>query len=197
MKELEKAKLGYLYDANYDKEVICLRNKCSDLCFEYNNIKPSDINKRNEVLKEIFYDLGKNPVITQPIHIDYGFNISIGNDFYSNYNLTILDSGKVTIGNNVFIAPNCVITCAGHAIDYEQRNKGLEIARPITIGNNVWIGANVTILPGVTIGNNTIVGAGSIVNKNIEDNVIACGVPCKTIRKITEEDKHKYKIYKD
>ena len=103
--------------------------------------------------------------------------------------------GRIMIGDNVFIAPNCVFSTAGHAIDSEQRGRGLEIALPITVGDNVWIGANVTVLPGVTIGSNTIIGAGSVVNKDIPEGVIAVGNPCKVMRKITEEDKKKYPIF--
>ena len=120
----------------------------------------------------------------------------MGDKFYSNHNLTILDGAKVTFGDYVFIAPNCVISTAGHALDVGQRNKGLEIALPITIGNNVWIGANVTILPGVTIGDDTVIGAGSMVNRDIPSGVIAVGNPCRAIRKITEADKEKYPIYR-
>ena len=108
--------------------------------------------------------------------------------------MTILDGAKVTFGDNVFIAPNCVFSTAGHAIDSEQRNRGLEIALPITVGDSVWIGANVSGLPGVTIGRNTIIDAGSVVTKDIPDGVIAVGNPCKVIRKITEADKKKYPI---
>ena len=102
----------------------------------------------------------------------------------------------MTFGDNVFIAPNCVFSTAGHAIDSEQRNKGLEIALPITVGNSVWIGTNVSVLPGVTIGSNTIIGAGSVVNKDIPDGVIAAGNPCRVIRKITDADKEKYPVFK-
>ena len=135
------------------------------------------------------------PVITAPFYCDYGINTSVGRNFYTNHNVTILDCTKVTFGDNVFIAPNCVFSTAGHAIDSEQRGRGLEIALPITVGDNVWIGANVTVLPGVTIGSNTIIGAGSVVNKDIPGGVIAVGNPCKVMRKITEEDKKKYPIF--
>ena len=122
----------------------------------------------------------------------YIINISIGKNFYTNHNVTILDGAKVTFGDNVFIAPNCVFSTAGHAIDSEQRGRGLEIALPITVGDNVWIGTNVSVLPGVTIGSDTIIGAGSVVNKSIPSGVIAAGNPCKVIRKITDADKDKY-----
>ena len=133
-------------------------------------------------------------VITAPFYCDYGSNISIGDQFYTNHNCTILDGAKVSFGDHVFIAPNCVFSTAGHAIDAEQRAAGLEIAFPITVGNDVWIGANVSVLPGVTIGDGTIIGAGSVVNKDIPAGVVAAGNPCRVIRKITDEDKRKYKM---
>lgn len=197
MTEWEKAQNGYLYDANYDKEIVEARTRCADLCHDFNHCKPSDTERQKEFLEQIIGGMKGNPVITAPFYCDYGFNISIGENFYTNHNVTILDGAKVTFGNNVFIAPNCVFSTAGHAIDSEQRIQGLEIALPITIGDNVWIGANVSVLPGVTIGSNTIIGAGSVVNKNIPDGVIAVGNPCKVIRKITEADKHKYPIFEE
>ena len=115
---------------------------------------------------------------------DYGYNIEIGDNFYSNHNLIILDAGKVKIGDNVFIAPNCGIYTAYHPIDIVQRNKGLEYASNVRIGNNVWIGGNVTILPGVTIGDNCTIGAGSVVTKDIPSNSIAYGNPCKVARSL-------------
>lgn len=132
-------------------------------------------------------------LIEQPFYCDYGYNIEIGSNFYANMNCIILDEAKVSFGNNVFIAPGCGFYTAGHPLDVQQRNKGLEYAYPISIGNNVWIGAHVCVLPGVTIGDNTVIGAGSVVTKNIPANVLAAGNPCKVIRVITEEDKQKYK----
>ena len=197
MKEWEKAQQGYLYDANYDKEIVEERTRCADLCYEFNLCRPSDTAKQQELLNRMLGSIKGNPVITAPFYCDYGFNITIGENFYTNRNVTILDGAKVTFGDNVFIAPNCVFSTAGHAIDSEQRAKGLEIARPITVGNNVWIGANVSVLPGVTIGSSSIIGAGSVVNKDIPEGVIAAGNPCKVIRKITEEDKKKYPVFED
>lgn len=195
MNEWDKAQAGYLYDANYDKEIIESRIKCADLCYEFNQCRPSDTEKQIEIIKKIIGCVKGSFVITAPFYCDYGSNITIGDNFYANHNCTILDGAKVTFGNNVFIGPNVVFTTAGHAIDSEQRAKGLEIALPITVGDDVWIGANVSVLPGVSIGSNTIIGAGSVVNKDIPDGVIAAGVPCKVIRRITEEDKQKYSEY--
>lgn len=195
MTEWEKAQNGYLYDANYDAEIIRTRTRCADLCYAFNQCKPSDTKRQKELLEQILGSIKGNPVITAPFYCDYGCNISIGENFYTNHNVTILDGAKVTFGDNVFIAPNCVFSTAGHAIDSEQRNQGLEIAWPITVGDNVWIGTNVSVLPGVTIGSNTIIGAGSVVNKDIPDGVIAAGNPCRVIREITEADKEKYPVY--
>lgn len=197
MKEWEKGQLGYLYDANNDEEIISRRVKCADMCYEFNKCKPSDAEGQAKIIRKIIGNVKGKFGITPPFHCDYGVNITIGDNFYTNYNCIILDCTKVTFGDNVFIAPNCVFTTAGHAIDATQRNQGLEIALPITIGNNVWIGANVSVLPGVSIGNNTIIGAGSVVNKDIPDNVVAAGNPCKVIREITEKDKEKYPIWQD
>lgn len=132
--------------------------------------------------------------VTAPFYCDYGTNISVGNNFYTNHNVTILDGARVTFGDNVFIAPDCVFSTAGHPLDAEQRNRGLEIALPITVGSNVWIGTHVSVLPGVTIGSNTVIGAGSVVNRDIPDGVVAVGNPCRVLRAITEDDKKKYPV---
>lgn len=197
MREWEKAQKGFLYDANYNKEIVEARTRCADLCYDFNQCRPSDTKKQKELLEQILGSIKGNAVITAPFYCDYGFNISIGENFYTNHNVTILDGAKVTFGDNVFIAPNCVFSTSGHAIDSEQRGRGLEIAWPITVGDNVWIGANVSVLPGVTIGSDTIIGAGSVVNRDIPSGVIAAGNPCKVIRKITEADKQKYPVWDD
>ena len=197
MTEWEKSQNGFLYDANYDKEIVDIRTRCADLCYDFNNCKPSDRKRQRELLDQILGSIQGEPVIIAPFYCDCGFNISVGKNFYANHNVTILDAAKVTFGDNVFIAPNCVFSTAGHAIDSEQRNRGLEIALPITVGDSVWIGANVSVLPGVTIGSNTVIGAGSVVNKDIPDGVIACGNPCRVIRKITEADKKKYPVFEE
>lgn len=187
----EKDKMGrqMLYDANYDKELINDRIAAKELCFEYNSIRPSDIEKQKELLTRLLGKTRENFCITAPFWCDYGYNIEIGENFYANHNLVILDGAKVTFGNNVFIAPNCGFHTAGHPIDAERRNKGLEYAYPISVGNDVWIGAGVQVMPGVTIGSNVVIGGGSIVVKDIPDNSVAVGNPCKVIRPITEEDK--------
>lgn len=192
MTENEKRKLGYLYDANFDSSLQKERDFCQDKTFELNNIPNSNRKKRYEILASFLGKVDETTIILSPFSCDYGKNIKVGKYFFMNYGCVILDGADVIIGDYVFIAPHCIISCAGHALDKEQRNLGLEIARKIVIGDNVWIGANVTILPGVTIGNDCVIGAGSVVTKDIPDGVIAFGNPCKVIRKITEEDKYKY-----
>lgn len=184
MTEKEKCAEGLMYNANYDEELIRERILCKDLCQEYNGLKSSAMEARTEKMKEIIGKIKGNFLVEQPFICDYGYNIEIGENFYSNHNLVILDAAKVTFGDNVFIAPNCGFYAAGHPVNAAERNEGLEYAHPITIGNNVWIGGNVVVLPGVSIGDNTIIGAGSVVNKSIPANVIAVGNPCRVVKKI-------------
>ena len=164
MTEKEKCRQGLLYDANYDAELLSDREKAKEQLYDYNRLRPSQ----------------HEP----PFACDYGYNIEVGENFYANVNLVILDGAKVCIGDNAFIAPNVGIYTAGHPLDAEQRNRGLEYARPVTIGHNVWIGAGVNILPGVTIGDNTVIGAGSVVTKDIPSNVLAVGNPCRVVKEI-------------
>lgn len=188
MTEKEKRDLGMLYNANYDPEIgkeIC---ECKDKCFAYNQVPPSHIEEKQKLLKNILGKMGDGCTIVSPFWCDYGYQIQVGDRFYANHNLVILDGAKVTFGSDVFIAPNCSFYTAGHPVGVAQRNEGLEYAYPITVGDNVWIGGNVTVLPGVTIGSDVVIGAGSLVNKDIPDGVIAFGNPCKVYRKLTEEE---------
>lgn len=184
MDEKEKMLAGELYDGNYNKELEEERLKAKNLCFEYNNIKPSNKEEKKNLMRKILGNTKENFVIEQPFMCDYGWNIEIGENFYSNHNLIILDGNKVKFGDNVFIAPNCGFYTAGHPLDYETRNKGLEYAKPIEVGNNVWIGGNVVVLPGVSIGDNVVIGAGSVVTKDIPSNSVAVGNPCRVIKNI-------------
>lgn len=194
VRELRDA--GYLYDGTADEpELAAERTKAKDLCFEYNyQTKPSQGERLGQILDQLLGKHGKNTAILAPFFCDYGYNIEVGDNFFANHNLCILDPAKVRIGNNVFIASNVNITTAGHPIDAETRNSGIEYAYPVTIGDSVWIGSNVCILPGVTIGSNVVIGAGSLVNKDIPDGVVAVGNPCRVLRKITAEDKNKYLV---
>lgn len=190
--EKEKARKGKLYDANYDNELLAERDLCKELCFEYNRLRPSQKAERQALIRRLFGKTGKSFLVEQPFYCDYGYHIEIGENFYANVNCVILDGATVSFGDNVFIAPHCGFYTAGHPLDVEQRNRGLEYAYPIRIGNNVWIGAHTCVLPGVTIGDNCVIGAGSVVNRDIPANSLAAGNPCKVIRRITEEDKNKY-----
>ena len=168
------------------------RERCKQKVYELNMLEPKDRDKIPDLLKELFGKTGENIWLEPPFHCDYGWNIEIGENFFANYGLTILDVGKVTIGDNVLIAPNVSIYTAGHPIHPQSRNSGYEYGIPVTIGNNVWIGGNAVILPGVTIGDNVVIGAGSVVAKDIPSNMIAMGNPCKIIREITDEDRKFY-----
>lgn len=160
--------------------------------YEYNNLPPEKWDKKTELLKNILGRTGENVHIEAPFHCDYGYNIEVGENFFANYNLIVLDVGKVCIGDNAQIAPNVSIYTAGHPIHPDSRNSGYEYGIPVTIGDNVWIGGNTCIMPGVTIGNNVVIGGGSVVTKDIPDNMIAVGNPCKIIREITETDRDYY-----
>ena len=195
MTEWEKAQSGYLYDANHDAEIIAARTKCADLCHAFNCCRPSDTQTQAKLLREILGSVKGEPVVTAPFYCDYGFHITVGENFYTNHNCTILDGAPVTFGDNVFIGPNCVFSTAGHALDAQQRSSGLEIARPITVGNNVWFGANVAVLPGVCIGDDTVVGAGSVVSRDLPSGVIAVGSPCRVLRPTTPADREKYPLW--
>lgn len=193
MSKTEKQKMlsGELYLA-WDKELVNERLKAKELVHELNLTSPSNGLLRKELFKKLFGKTEKNFYIELPFRCDYGYNISIGKNFYSNYNCTILDCAEVKIGDNVLFAPNVSIFTVGHPIDAEKRNEGWEFAFPVTIGNNVWIGGNTVINPGVRIGENTVIGSGSVVTKDIPSNCIAVGNPCKVLREISEEDKIYY-----
>ena len=189
MTEKEKMLANKMYDANYDAELLADRTKAKDLCYDYNNLRPSDEKGQQKILKRLLGKTGEHFCITAPFWCDYGYNIELGENFYANHNLVILDGAKVTFGDNVFVAPDCGFHTAGHPIDFERRNQGLEYAYPITVGSNVWIGAGVQVMPGVTIGENVVIGGGSVVVKDIPSNSVAVGNPCRVIRPITEADK--------
>jgi maltose O-acetyltransferase len=159
---------------------------------KYNTMSPDKKEELDTLIKDILGKSGKNIVVEPPFHCDYGKNIEVGNNFFVNYNCVILDVGKVIIGENVMFAPNVSIYTAGHPVHPESRNSGYEYGIEVIIGDNVWIGGNVVINPGVKIGNNVVIGAGSVVTKDIPDNAIAVGNPCRVIRKVNEEDRKYY-----
>lgn len=195
MKEHPIVPINCYFQGCYNPQFEIEIEKCKRICYKYNQLQVYDREEQRKILEGLLGKMGKECIITPPFWCDYGYNISVGDNFYSNHNMIITDGAKVTFGNNVFIAPNCCFTTAEHALDAEMRAAGVEIAKPITVGNNVWIGAGSTILAGVTIGDNSVIGAGSVVKKDIPSNVIAVGVPCKVLREITEEDKYRYPVY--
>lgn len=188
MREKEKMLAGKPYIA-FGEELLAERQAAKELIFEFNALPPSKIEQRSKIIQRLFGKTGKNFIIEPPFRCDYGYNISVGENFYANYNCTILDCAKVTIGDNVFIAPNVSLFTAEHPVHSDVRNTQLEYAIPIIIGNNVWLGGGAIVNPGVTIGDNTVIGSGSVVTKDIPANVIAVGNPCRVRRKITDRDK--------
>jgi maltose O-acetyltransferase len=188
MTEKEKMLAGKLY-ISMDTELSEMMRNCKRITRLFNQTTEEQFDYRIELLKGLFEKTGEKIYIEPPFHCDYGCNISVGENFGANYDCIILDVSKVTIGNNVLFGPRVSVFTAGHPIDATVRNTSLEYGKPITIGNNVWIGGNTIINPGISIGNNVIIGSGSVVTKNIPDNVIGVGNPCKVLRKINDEDK--------
>lgn len=179
-------------------EISKISKKAHRLCLEYNRLPDTETTKRNEILKELIPNLGKNVYLQGPIQIDHGFSTHLGDNFYANFNLTILDTCPVTIGNNVMCGPNVTIATPFHPLLAEQRNArkqsdgkiaDIEYGAAITIGDDCWLASNVIICPGVTIGNGCVIGAGSVVTKDIPDNSLVLGVPGKVVRKIDEKDR--------
>ncbi len=188
MTEYEKMISSKLYNST-DPELIKLRSKAQDLCYEYNLLRPSDKDNQQDIMSRLLGSIGSKYEIRAPFYCDYGFNISIGDNFFSNFNTVFIDCSRIVIGNNVMFGPNCCIDGAGHPTDTVRRNEGYEYAYPITIEDDVWLGSGVHIMPGVTIGRGCVIGAGSIVTKDIPPYSLAVGNPCHVIREITDEDK--------
>jgi maltose O-acetyltransferase len=180
--EKEKMLSCDLYDAA-DEELVKEREYARNLTFEFNHTRLSEKEKRHEILKKLITTKGLFH-IEAPFNCDYGYNIEVGENFYANYGCIILDVNRVEIGDNVLLAPNVQIYTAAHPVDPMERLTGKEFARPISIGNNVWVGGGTIICPGVRIGDNVTIGAGSVVTKDIPDNVVAAGNPCRVIKNI-------------
>lgn len=184
--KLMKSKLPYK-SSQFDMPTD-LQAKAKDLCWEFNQLRPSNDKRKNEIINELFSESTDLTFIEPAFHCDYGFNIQFKGLAVVNYNCTMLDTSPITIGAGAFIAPGVVLACSGHSLDHKERvEMGMGTSAPITLKENVWLGANVTVLAGVTIGKNSVIGAGSVVNKNIPDNVVAVGNPCKVLRSIDPE----------
>lgn len=181
--EWEKMLGGEIYDALHPElQRLLAETRCK--LWEFNNLHPSETGKQHEIIRKLLGSCGDNFLINQPFRCDYGCNIHVGENFFANFNLTILDEARVEIGDNAFIGPNVSIFTACHPLDAKDRNTGVEWAEPVKIGNNVWIGGCATILPGVTIGNNVVIGAGAVVSKDIPSDVVAAGNPARIIKRL-------------
>lgn len=196
MTELEKMLAGKIYDPT-DKILEAQRTKAHRLSKDYNDTYDDEKEKRAKLLSELIPNMGNGTYIQGPIQFDYGLYTTFGENCYANFNLVVLDSCPVTIGDNVFFGPNCMIATPIHPLLPKERNLryrengdsyDLEYAKPITIESDCWIASNVTICGGVTIGKGTVIGAGSVVTRDIPSGVIAAGNPCRVIRSITEDD---------
>lgn len=174
---------GEIYDATDPMLIERLQHTRSRL-HTYNNLPPDAVGQQEDLLRSLLGHIGPDFHFNQPFRCDYGSNINIGDNFFANFNLTILDEAPVTIGNHVFIGPNVSIYTACHPLQADQRNTRVEWAEPVTIGDNVWIGGSVTILPGVNIGNNCVIGAGSVVTHDIPADTLAVGNPARPIRRL-------------
>lgn len=183
MTEREKMIAGQIYSTQ-DEELIHLHRACVDACVLCDRYLPSQLDERREHLCRILGRTGENFLIEPGFRCDYGFNIEIGENFFANYNLVILDCAPVRFGRNCFIGPQCGIYTAVHPLDAKERATGMEYAKPVTVGDDVWFGGHVTVLPGVSIGDGAVIGAGSVVTHSIPARVVAAGNPCRVLRPI-------------
>ena len=181
--EREKMLDGELYLAT-DQELMKMHLKARKLVHQFNFSEPSDVSQRIMIAKHLFGQIGQNFTVKPPFYCDYGCHIMAGNNLYINYDCTIIDCHRVYLGNNVLIAPKVQIYTAYHPTDPQARLSGQELAAPVRIGHNVWLGGGVIVCPGVTIGNNVTIGAGSVVTKDIPNNVVAVGNPCRVIKTV-------------
>lgn len=183
MTEKEKSHSGMLYQPG-DPELVADRDVTVKKLYDYNNIHPLNRDERQIAIRGLLGKTGDNCTVEQPLFCTYGYNTIVGDNFFLNVNCKLMDSGKITIGNNVFIAPNVCLITEEHAMNVDQRLIGLEYTYPVNIGDNVWICAGAIVMPGVTIGANSVIGAGSIVTKDIPPDSLAVGNPCKVIRSL-------------
>ena len=195
MTDYEKMHSGDIYNPS-DDIIFEEQIKCLDRLYDFNMTRPTEMEKREKMLKEMLAEIGENCYIEPPFHSNWGGkNVHLGKNVYFNFNATMVDDTHIYIGDYTMLGPNVVIATAGHPILPELREKALQYNMPVHIGKNCWLGAGVIVLPGVTIGDNTVIGAGSVVTKDIPANVVAVGNPCKVLRDINEHDKEFY--YKD
>ena len=192
MTDREKIHSGKVYYPSGD-EIMTEQLSYLDKLYDFNMTRPTELDKREKLLKEMFWEIGENCYIEPPFHANWGgHHVHFGNNVYANFNLTMVDDTHIYVGDCTMFAPNVTVATAGHPICPELREKAYQFNMPVHIGRNCWIGAGALIMPGVTIGDNTVIGAGSVVTKDIPANVVAVGNPCKVMREITDRDREYY-----
>ena len=184
-------KSGKLYDPG-DSEIMAEQAQWLEGLYDFNQTRPSQMERRQELMKKLFAQVGKNCYIEPPLHANWGKNTHLGDGVYANFNLTLVDDTDIYIGDHVMIGPNVTIDTGTHPVCPELRERGVQYNLPVIIGANVWIGAGAILLPGVRVGENSVIGAGSLVNKDIPANVVAVGSPCRVLREITQRDREYY-----
>ena len=187
----ERMRSGKLYFCT-DEELAREQLKCLDRLYDFNQTRPSEMEKRSALLKEILAEVGENCYVEPPLHANWGIHTHFGRNVYANFNLTLVDDTDIFVGDSVMFGPNVVVATAGHPIDPELRRKVAQFNVPVRIGSNVWIGAGAILLPGVTVGDNSVIGAGSVVTHDIPPNVVAVGNPCRVLREISDRDREYY-----
>ena len=189
MTQYERMEAGLIYDPG-DKEILNEQFQYADRLWEFNQLKPSDIDKKMQYMKEVFAECGEGNYIELPFHANWGgHHIHFGSWIYANSNLTVVDDGHIYVGDRVMFGPNVTIATANHPINAELRARALQYNKDVHIGENSWIGAGVIIVPGIKIGKNAVIGAGSVVTKDIPDNVVAVGNPCRILREVSDRDR--------
>lgn len=187
----ERMESGLLYNSA-DPELQAQQRAVNELVYDFNATRPSETERRQQLLREIFAEVGKGAWIEPPLRANWGSHTHLGNYVYANFNLTLVDDTHVYIGDHVMIGPNVTISAAGHPIEPNLRREAMQFNMPVRIEENVWIGAGAILLPGVTIEKNSVIGAGSVVTRDIPENVVAVGVPCRVLRPINDRDKQVY-----
>lgn len=189
---LEKMMSGDLYQST-DEALARVQRDCLEKLYDYNATRPSETEKREKLLKGLLAECGEGCYVEPPLHANWGCHTHMGKNVYVNFNLTLVDDTDIYIGEYTMIGPNVTLAAAGHPVLPDLREKGYQYNLPVHIGRNVWLGAGVIVLPGISIGNNSVVGAGSVVTKDIPENVVAVGNPCRVLREIGEKDRAFYR----